>query len=386
MNRAFIQRAMIAAAVTTAAVLPMSASADNYVSGLREVEGTKYPNSPWEGVAPVTVKALRLDRWQEPRGFTDLLPYTMPAPDQEDAGTCLYMAHTGAVEWWLAKLNPSVSRASDGPLDVSERFTVNIAGVDQWTGTENWLTDTVNVFNRKHYAIRNSDYRYAKGWYSKDANGRTIPATRSTRGASYGTTYNWINGLDSIPSSATKIKLPKLQREILFADPARNQWNTGIMPDSIVDRVKHALKTNKAPVIAIYNHFGYWHATMIVGYDENASNGNCAFVNQFLEHNLKQSREANSQSQREIAKGVYDKTKRAFDRGGGCHKGVFYVRDSIYTDKKNPYDYDFNSGGTEGYYTEKLTLLEFDWLRTMGNHAYQITAKPVNPGNRSSEF
>ena len=63
----------------------------------------------------------------ELQGFNELVPYVLPSPQQEDAGSCLYMSLTGIAEWWLARLNPAVSRRPNGPLDLSERHLINIS-------------------------------------------------------------------------------------------------------------------------------------------------------------------------------------------------------------------------------------------------------------------
>ena len=58
-------------------------------------------------------------------------------------------------------------------------------------------------------------------------------------------------------------------------------------------------------------------------------------------------------------------------------KGIFYVRDSIYSDEKQPdYVYDASAGqqGT-GKYTIPIVELEYSYVTHLANHALVITAK-----------
>jgi hypothetical protein len=143
-------------------------------------------------------------------------------------------------------------------------------------------------------------------------------------------------------------------------------------------------------VHVIYNHYGYWHATVILGYDDAGDNADCRSVRKFLVNMQKsaadyraQAAKATSPAERAAllaraakAQSAKDGAQRSFDRGGGCHKGVFYVRDSIYADPNGPtYDYDPSRKGDESPYVKQIVLLEQDWLHTMANHVTQITAK-----------
>lgn len=355
-------------------------------SDLRMLSGKKFPNSSDEGTAPVEVSVLAPRAGAPLRGFTELLPYALRSPDQDEAGSCLYMSLTGIAEWWLARLDPAASRAQEGPLDLSERYLMNIAGYNEaGNGVRNWKTDTIFLFNNTGGALRNSDYRFTKGWYRKDANGNAVPATQHDRGAAYGTSYNWVDELAGV--KAPLVPLPRFARNVLFADPASNQWNTGVAPADIAERIKTALRVNKAPVHVIYNHMGYWHATVILGYDDEGDNQNCHFVNRFLDTMTKQADSLRAQAESEKDPGVRagllaraqkaqaarDGAQRSFVSGGGCHPGVFYVRDSIYSDPAGPqYDYDLSRKGDEAPYGKSLVQLEYDWVRTMGNHVTQI--------------
>src|SRR3712207_1271702 len=56
---------------------------------LRPIVGTKFPNTPSEGEAPVQASAWTLDSKYEPTGYVELLPYIFASPDQKESGSCL---------------------------------------------------------------------------------------------------------------------------------------------------------------------------------------------------------------------------------------------------------------------------------------------------------
>lgn len=355
---------------------------------LKEVVGTKFPDLGDEG-EPVSV-SVRAPEAGRLNGFTELLPFSLRSPNQSEAGSCLYMSLTGIAEWWLARLHPGELRTPDGPLDLSERYLMNVAGFSEDSnGIANWKTDSIYLFQREGGALRNADFRFTKGWYAKDRQGNIRPARPGQPGASYGTSYNWIEARPR-PGTFELVRLPRFRREILFADPASNQWNTGVAPFEIVDKIKAALREKKAPVHVIYNHFGFWHATVILGFDDEQDNQSCAFVRRFLGTMPKKAEGYRSEAERtkdpserarllrvaEKTERAYRGAKGAWDSGGGCHpKGVFFVRDSIYGDPNGPvYDYDRSRKGEEAPYGKSTVLLEYDWIRTLANHVVQIRA------------
>jgi len=353
----------------------------------QRVIGVKWPNSPSEGTHPVETYAELAAGTLG--GFSSLVPYAIASPDQEDAGSCLYMSLTGIAEWWLARLNPKLSRSHDGPIDLSERYLMNLAGREEDENTvDNWKTDSIFLYNNAGQGVRNSAYRFTKGWYTIDSSGDPKPARAGARGAEYGTMFNWIDKTRTIRSGF--VKLPEFDREVIFADPAGNQWNTGVMPADIVDRVKAKLLARQAPVNVIYNHFGYWHAVNIVGFDDAADSKGCGFVTQFDQYmpreaaslrreasTTKDSKEkADLLAQADKFERLGKKFHDAYTAGGGCSgKGMFYVRDSIYTDSSAPYDFDPSDTDGRGSYSKTIVLHEYEWLRYMANHATQIFVK-----------
>lgn len=372
------------------ALFTFSASAAAVRSDLKKINGLKFPNSAMEGRAPVGASAWALDLplGQQAPGFSELLPYALLAPDQEEAGSCLYMTMTGIAEWWLARNNPQLSRAPDGPIDLSERFTMNLAGQDEETpGLEEWKTDSIYLLNRAKTALRNRDYRFTKGWYRTNAAGDYVPAKPTDRGAEYDAGYNWIDEMKKVSHAAERVRLPIFEREVLFADPEDNQWNVGVMPDGIVEKIKQRLQERKAPVYVIYNHFGYWHAAIILGYDDEASTKNCSFVREFIDYMRKRPEELRAEAAKETdpaekrrllaaarrAEQAYQDIQQPFQRGGCQAKGMFYVRDSIYGDASEPvYDYDLSRKGDEAPYSKRIVMHEYEWVKYMANHAVQI--------------
>src|SRR5690606_7027982 len=113
-----------------------------------------------------------------------LIKYVSPSPDQEDAGSCLYMSTTGVVEWWLGKLNSQSTKANTP--DLSERFLMNADGVIRTPSQHNWRTDKIFLVNELNGAAPNKNYRYTKGWYREPTSGIT-KANRGEKGAKYGT-------------------------------------------------------------------------------------------------------------------------------------------------------------------------------------------------------
>lgn len=322
-------------------------------------------------------------------GYNELVPYVLPSPHQEDAGTCLYMSLTGIAEWWLARLNPSLSRASNGPLDLSERYLVNISENKKYqTRVENWRTDSIEILNATGQSVLNSAYPFAKGWYREDSKGDIFPARPNTLGSVYGVIFSWYDNLKSITSGF--VQLPHFKRDILFADPEENEWNVGLNPDGIVETVKQALVKNKAPVQVIYNHESVWHSVFVVGFDDDRDSRECGFVESSMQYygelerefRLKAQQAANDADRKKYA----DKAKiqranrlklsKSYEAAGGCRgRGVFYVRNSEFSGSEGTYDYDPTVKGDERPYAPRIMLFEYEWLEHLSNHVTQISVR-----------
>lgn len=317
-------------------------------------------------------------------GFNELIPYVQPSPAQGDAGTCLFMAHNGVLEWWLNKLNQPAQ-----PIMLSARYFINLSTGDVGSGmVANWKTDTGLRLNQERVFFDNESFRFTKDWYKWDEEQRT-PALANEPGANYGPSYNWITELDRL--GAPDYTIPEFTRDVLFADPASNQWNINVAPRDIVDQVKHALITKKAPVMVMYNHYGYWHVSVILGFNDQASSRDCPFVSGFPRYKLEQAQyyrelaanEADEVEKARLLKRADDFERRgrtikaAYDERGGCKgKGVFYVRDSLYPNTRMPlYDYDLKTSGEEEHLNAPLIFREYEWLELLSNHVIQIYPK-----------
>ena len=322
-------------------------------------------------------------------GFNALLPYVLPSPHQEDSGTCLYMSLTGIAEWWLAKLNPRVSRSSNGPLDLSERYLINASAYKKHQkNVLNWKTDSIELFNATGRSALNKAYPFTKGWYREDSKGDIFPARPEQSGSLYGVNINWFDNLKSIVSGY--IELPKFTRTVLFADPDSDQWNVGLNPPGIVAQVKAALVENQAPVHVIYNHEGFWHAVYVVGFDDERENRQCGFVESTINYFDEQVRDwqakAEQASTAEERKKLLEKAKdtrskraklkKSYEDAGGCRgQGVFYVRNSEFYGQDGVYDFDPDNAGEETPYAPKIMLFEYEWLEHLANHVVQIVVK-----------
>jgi hypothetical protein len=317
-------------------------------------------------------------------GFNSILPFIKPAPYQENAGSCLFMSHTGAIEFWMNKLNPGHD------LDLSERFFMNLAKDKlNESKVKNWRTDTIYRLNKLSKTYLNEDFPFTKGWYKTGPNGKRIKAQENEDKAFYGVKYNWV--IDYKNLNAPSIKLPIFDREVLYKDSKENQWNVGTAPKDAVQRVKEALKKRNAPVLVIYNHTGFWHATLVIGYNDKASTKSCPFVSNYKKSMDKRAAEIDLEAKNATNAKTRSKLERkaakfrlrgnnvhnAYLKDGGCSdKGIFYVRDSIYPSKSMPiYDYDPANTGEEQHLNAKVILREYEWLKHVSNHAIQIYVK-----------
>lgn len=359
-------------------LLSLSSYADETESRL--IEGIKYSYDKTESVS---TKAFLPNQNSFEGGFNELLSFVIASPYQDNAGSCLFMSHTGAVEILL-------NQSGKPKVDLSERYFMNLqkSGIGNDL-VSNWRTDTIYRLNKTGVTYRNEDFRFTKGWY-KTSNGVRIDAAEEESGAYYGVRKNWVVDLGFLADKPA-IKLQKLERDVLFADPSENQWNVGTAPSDIVSRVKEALRKNKAPVIVIYNHLGFWHANIIVGFNDHATSNGCPFISTYDEKMNKRADEivieANEAETEKAKRKLLKKAAKFRSRGksvqdayvknGSCSgKGVFYVRDSIYPQKSEAlYDFDLSKTGEEEYLNAPVILREYEWLERVSNNVIQIRFK-----------
>jgi|GEM_PF-1452635 len=371
------------------AALGSSSLAETHSPSLySQTTGLKFPNTAIEGLRPVLTSALVPKNMNSLSGFTELLPFVTPSPDQEEAGSCLYMSVTGIVEWWLHRMN-NKSFVSDGALDLSERWWLNMASQGEGTeDIENSYTDTITMYSGQN-AVLNRDYRFTKGW-NVEIDDDVVPATPTTPNAVYDTSFNWIDETDKL--KAPRIKLPKFTHEVVYAEPEEDPWAIGVAPENIVEKVKNALLKYKAPVQVVYNHTGYWHSVYVIGFDEEARIGECPFIKENLTEFQKEAdlaaKEAEQAKTPEEKRKLLSRQKRylaykdelleSMRATKGCgQKGVFYVRDSQYSHPSEPiYRYDLADRRGDKPYSKRIILREFDWIRHMANHVSVIRLAP----------
>lgn len=321
-------------------------------------------------------------------GFNELISFINPSIDQEDAGSCLYMSHTAVVEWWLNFLEGN----SNEMIDLSERYYMALKTEDIGAREiKNWRTDNIYRVNVQDKFVSQKSYPFIKGHFTTHPiTGERIASDATAKGAIYNTEFNWISFKNEIDSQNQDnfIQLPKFKRELIHVDKNDDQWSVGQAPFDIVDRIKEALIKNRAPVNVIYNHHGFWHAVVIVGFNDFAPTNNCPYAAGFApfmnEKALEQEFEAAQTTDQSLAKKLISKAKlnrskaqqvqNKLSQIGGCSKtGVFYVRDSINPDPLMPlYDYDKNRTGEEAHMNAPIIFREYEWMETTGNHAYQI--------------
>jgi Leucine-rich repeat (LRR) protein len=303
--------------------------------------------------------------------YNRLEKFVLASPNQADAGSCLYMANTGAMEIILnqSKYKTEVENNNfqipyDGDSDISERYLMNASNyassVINYT-----MADLINTFNFHGGALLNSVYPFTVGWVKKDASGHRTASEEGVEGAEFTAEYNWI---DQLPSNLIDMltATPKVTRTILFLDPdlsSNSIWNVGLINDDVIQRIKYELRTKNAPVVVIYNHYLIWHTDIIVGYDDEAGfDTECPMVMDSIE------------TFREKGNNTYaDKIEAHIEAEGGCNKkGIFYVRDSIYDGDNDSPMYYYGNQGYEDLYSKKIIYHSYDWVKYLGNHVYSV--------------
>ncbi|MBU1238475.1 leucine-rich repeat domain-containing protein [Myxococcota bacterium] len=295
-----------------------------------------------------------------------LEPFIYAAPNQYDAGSCVFMANTGAMEMLLNQHAPSESYAYEGETDLSERYLMNVYQMTPDPPSRYFITDLPYTYNHNGGSLLNSQYHFSLGYVKEDAQGNRIQAEPDDPDAYLSAYVNWF---DDLPEGWQGVltSTPAIDRTIIFHDPVLTQnsiWNVGLMSDDVIDRIKYELRTKNAPVILVYNHFLYWHATVIVGYDDAMEfTSDCPMVTSSVEYFRQQSADAYA-----------DKIETRMAEQGGCSlRGGFYVRDSIYegTREEPMYQYSANPLVVDNY-SQRIVTHSYNWAKYLGNHAYTV--------------
>ncbi|MBF0316262.1 MAG: hypothetical protein HQK50_16645 [Oligoflexia bacterium] len=301
-----------------------------------------------------------------PSAYKALFDYILPSPDQHqgtlgtssyiNAGSCHFMATTGAMEILMNMDLPKEERLPGGNSDLSERWLMNM-GDDLYPTS--WLANNILMFNDYGGGMLNQNYRYTKGSYF----------------FRYSVKYNWRNHLPSNWSNLL-VKTPKVERQVLFGKRnLSSRYDVAVMSDKTVERIKRALVVKQGPVLVVYNDSEVWHAILVVGYDDhdseeavnnsnNSSDTRCPFVKSMLTN-------LNSSHRKKI--------ENAMAKDGGCaEKGVFYVRESeyfpepFYSKHDSNYDYDLKRKGEEQVYVGTTTKRSYEWAKYLASYAISI--------------
>ena len=347
----------------------------NYANICDVSYGVKYPEADeWDHGKILSVD-INLNEPMSEHSYNELDPFIFASPNQQAAGSCLYMASAGAMEILLNQNVPAEQRVYEGDTDISERYLMNVS---ESHNSGYAITDEVLLFNLEGGMVLNKDYRFTKDWM-KTVQDKTVKAKPEDEGAFFSTRFNWFNDYnDEIKEKL--VPTTPIERSILFIDPDKNRWNVGIMSDDVIEQVKNELRTRNVPVLVIYNHYAYWHAVLIVGYDDEKETGSCPFVTSWKEYmdqmatKYENSDDPKLNEKANTYRKYYNKVVTAMQNQNGCReKGVFLIRDSIY---QGPNDlmYDYNPNFTEDNapYSKRIVIKSYDWLKYLGNHAYSV--------------
>jgi hypothetical protein len=295
----------------------------------------------------------------------ELLPFVLASPNQEDAGSCLFMATTGATEVLMSQHAPIEAVHNGGDTDLSERFLMNAADYVPAGAIRYFLTDTIYTYNAFGGSLLDRDYPFAAGYVKETAGGNVVKAKPSDDGAYFSCSYSWF---DELPEGwQNKLTpTPPVERTSIFVEPNRDDnswWQVALMDDSTIEKIKYELRTKQAPVIIVYNHYLYWHADIIVGYDDNAPRNGCPMVESSIA-------EYKKKGMTQYADAI-EAHKAAL---GGCtNQGIFYVRDSIYPGTAEEATYTYGGGYSyQEKYSQRIIEREYDWVRYLSNHAFTV--------------
>lgn len=231
-----------------------------------------------------------------PSSYTDLLDYVQPAPDQGETATCLFQASTGAIELLANRKHNIKNPVYNGPFDLSESFTINAPEHTSAYGKE-FLEYPVHRFNYG-FGVHNSEWPF-DAW----------TATRYVNDA----VWFWKDSKDM-----KKVEVPAVETIRLYSYKLHSTY---VLDQEDIELIKEQMWKYKTPILVNYVDDYFWHAVLIVGYDDNLPGECYAPV-----------------EEKECAK----------------NKGSFYVRDS---------------------FGVPVEIRDTDWFRIQGNAAFVVKEK-----------
>ncbi len=188
-----------------------------------------------------------------PQKYTELLPYVQAAPDQGDTNTCWFMASTGAMELLLNKRDQIKNPIPFGRYDLAESFLIwqnNFR--DRENPPQHFIEEVVKRFNYGE-AIHQSAWPFHA--YNSD-----------------GTTNDDVWNIHPNFKTLPRLQVPQVKTQLLFS--RGRKYDTYVLKQEDVQKVKEALVRTASPIIINYNDDGYWHVILIVGYDDTLK-GDC---------------------------------------------------------------------------------------------------------------
>ena len=129
------------------------------------------------GVSP---KPTPVDQDRYGQADTSLIDYVLASPNQFDAGSCLFMTTTGAVELLMHQHTDLDAVEYNGDTDLSERFLMSAYQDVPSSTLRYWLTDTVYTYNHFGGSMLNRDYPFTAGYVRETSSGNLVPAIRAT--------------------------------------------------------------------------------------------------------------------------------------------------------------------------------------------------------------
>jgi len=303
--------------------------------------------------------------WEDPAWESRdvaLDPWVLASPNQLDAGSCLFMALTGAMEILMNQHTDPADIDYLGDTDLSERYLMDAYAYSPREARPYFPTDVLFAYNELGGSLLSRDYPFTIGYVKDGPGGDPVPADPDDPDAQFSCQYNWI---DELPSGwqQSLTPTPLATRTLISIDPAQDEnsvWRVGLMNDDVIERIKWELRTKNAPVVVIYNHYLYWHTVLIIGYDDDVASRGCPMV----EDSVAYYREKD-------AAAYADRIEAKMDEQGGCSDhGVFYVRDSIYDGDDEPmFDY---GGAYNMRYSDRVITHSYNWVKYLANHVYTV--------------
>ena len=98
-----------------------------------------------------------------PSSDKDLMEYVMASPNQFDAGTCLFMSSTGAMEILMNQHRDMSQVDYMGDTDLSERFLMNASDYVPREDLDYTITDVTETYNYFGGSLLSRDYPFTAG-------------------------------------------------------------------------------------------------------------------------------------------------------------------------------------------------------------------------------